>query len=350
MTGSTNSQGEYESTCTCAICMDELGTDLSACPCGHVYHSLCIRTWIKQKRLCPQCKCDALPLATLKFNLFQVSHEERQLSAVERASAVRADFTATKLGIENEQAEINVLEPELAQLRIEERAYMEGIKAGEERKLVFELELEKKRFELHAVEERRKLLVQELEDMRSRVLRVGIIDDGSMMASGNHRRAIHASEVPKLVSFLIADHKKYAEIESERVDLEEVSTHLKSKLNELHKKLKSMGSHSLHSLPSSLSSMKKFEGGFVPSDVLGTKRRLDEQISKQLEKRKPSLNDDFGYSSYDKQDIKTSSLETLSALVSLLSDDDSYELATAFDTTQMMDVSSPNPQPIDLTN
>ncbi|KAI1694676.1 zinc finger, c3HC4 type (RING finger) domain-containing protein [Ditylenchus destructor] len=46
-------------TCTlynCIICSELFQEGASSLSCGHVYHSACIRDWLKVKRQCPICK------------------------------------------------------------------------------------------------------------------------------------------------------------------------------------------------------------------------------------------------------------------------------------------------------
>lgn len=42
---------------TCAVCLDdlELGNLVRRLPCGHVFHSSCIRQWLRRKNACPCC-------------------------------------------------------------------------------------------------------------------------------------------------------------------------------------------------------------------------------------------------------------------------------------------------------
>jgi len=41
----------------CIICLDELniGDSVSLIKCGHVYHSICLYTWLLKKPVCPLC-------------------------------------------------------------------------------------------------------------------------------------------------------------------------------------------------------------------------------------------------------------------------------------------------------
>jgi hypothetical protein len=47
----------------CAICLEALYNGFSEVmalePCNHVFHSLCIRKWLEEKRECPFCRCVA---------------------------------------------------------------------------------------------------------------------------------------------------------------------------------------------------------------------------------------------------------------------------------------------------
>ncbi len=42
---------------TCPICFDEID-ELEQTNCGHLFCSLCIKTWLKQHNCCPLCRCD----------------------------------------------------------------------------------------------------------------------------------------------------------------------------------------------------------------------------------------------------------------------------------------------------
>lgn len=43
---------------SCTICLEDytLGENLVLCPCGHCYHRMCIKSWLRIKNLCPMCK------------------------------------------------------------------------------------------------------------------------------------------------------------------------------------------------------------------------------------------------------------------------------------------------------
>ncbi|XVF66109.1 hypothetical protein PTKIN_Ptkin10aG0008000 [Pterospermum kingtungense] len=42
----------------CPICLEELamGSDAACMPCSHVFHDLCISTWLSKKKRCPCCR------------------------------------------------------------------------------------------------------------------------------------------------------------------------------------------------------------------------------------------------------------------------------------------------------
>ena len=65
---------------TCSICSEVLGADLSAAICGHVYHTECIVSWMKQKASCPLCKRNLSPqhLTPLHF------HPKRKIAQLQQ--------------------------------------------------------------------------------------------------------------------------------------------------------------------------------------------------------------------------------------------------------------------------
>ena len=312
--------GEFESSCTCAICMEELGTQISSCPCGHVYHSSCIKTWIKQKKLCPQCKGEGLPLTPLKFNLFHISKEEKALSAHERMSSIKSNLTSVTLSIDNEIAEINVLEPQLAECKEEERAYTEGISAREQRKLVLERELESVRFSVFEAEKRHKNLNEEVESMREKLYRVSAGFDG---VPDQARRPIQSSEIPKIMNFLLADAKKIKEIEKEKSGLNSQILLFKNKLSIITKKIKDLGIFQNQNNIHSKNINYRLEG-FVPIDSFGKKRRL-EKLLLHSEEQLPTHNTLENLKPSNQQPLGNT-IEVLSLLVSCLSDDEDNSL------------------------
>ena len=40
----------------CPICVEKLKDDVVATICGHVFHSVCVKRWIKEHRDCPSCR------------------------------------------------------------------------------------------------------------------------------------------------------------------------------------------------------------------------------------------------------------------------------------------------------
>ncbi|KAF6160062.1 hypothetical protein GIB67_032899 [Kingdonia uniflora] len=50
---------------TCSVCIEEFvgdGKDAKQMPCGHIYHSTCISSWLSRHNSCPLCRSPlALP-------------------------------------------------------------------------------------------------------------------------------------------------------------------------------------------------------------------------------------------------------------------------------------------------
>ena len=41
----------------CPVCLDNLGNDeVVRMTCGHMYHSVCLYTWLNHNRNCPMCR------------------------------------------------------------------------------------------------------------------------------------------------------------------------------------------------------------------------------------------------------------------------------------------------------
>ena len=76
---------------TCSICSEVLGADLSAAVCGHVYHTDCIASWLKQKPSCPLCKHSLTPqqLTALHFQ------PKRKLAQLQQQHSQSAAFDST---------------------------------------------------------------------------------------------------------------------------------------------------------------------------------------------------------------------------------------------------------------
>lgn len=298
---------EYESSCSCAICMEELGAPIEACPCGHAYHKACIREWIHQKRICPQCKGDALPLIPLHFNLYRVDPENRGSNSSEIRSSLKLELSTVTLSIDTELAEINVLEPQLAECEAEEIAYRKGLKARVDRKRELEVELEKARFMLADLERQRKQLHEESESMRGKLC----AEKDKTFSSSSIRRSIQSSEIPKVMNFIVSDSRKLREIEAEVVGLKSQLAKYRQAASDLGKK-QDLVKTSIKQLPSV--SLSRIDG-FIPIDAIGHKRKLEEERLQELESRKPSL-----FENYVSQKNTKKSFESLSLLVSLLSD------------------------------
>ena len=316
--------GEFESSCTCAICFDELGTHIAACPCGHVYHHSCILTWVNQKRLCPQCKADALPLIPLTFNIFQLSKEEKALSNVERMSALKSELKVVLLGIDNEIAEINVLEPQLAECRVEEQAYRDGVLPKEIKKNELEAELVRVRMSLSDLEAKNKALNEELAAMRGKICRYST--EVAADSSTRNRRVIQSSEIPKIMSFLSADGRRLREMEKEREQLEAQMILHKQRIAGFNRKIKALVTSSGVDPSLVRASAKKVNfrvEGFVPIDSLGHKRRREDEMERERENQKPTLFEKA------KNVPESQTLDKLAFLVSLLSEDEEESVAPA---------------------
>ncbi|MCL4154110.1 UNVERIFIED_CONTAM: hypothetical protein GTU68_031142, partial [Idotea baltica] len=44
----------------CIICREEMTTGAKKLPCGHIFHSSCLRSWFQRQQTCPTCRMDIL--------------------------------------------------------------------------------------------------------------------------------------------------------------------------------------------------------------------------------------------------------------------------------------------------
>ena len=300
--------------------MEELGTAIESCPCGHVYHKACIRHWIIQKRVCPQCKGDALPLVSLTFNLFQFTNHQRGNNSIEMLGSLNSEISSLNLNIETEIGEINILEPQLAECQAEERAFSEGAKFRLKSKQSLEEDFEQVFRQLTQIESRRKQLSDEAEVMKEKLNRSSMGFTGDELKP---RRPIHSSDVPKISSFLFSDSRKLKEIQKEIQDLNARVLVHKNRIIDLNKSVKAIVANGRgDAIKNAFKSSDNRTNGFVPIDSVGFKRRREEERSKEIENRKPSL---FGESGVARTESETG-LRTLGELVAALSDsEDVYD-------------------------
>ena len=286
-----------------------------------------------------------MPLIALTFNLFQVSPEERATTTAERTGSLKSEMASISLSIENELAEINVLEPQLAESKNEEAAYVDGLKSREQRKLDLEQELEVAQFELFNLEKKQKEMNEEVVAMRDKLVRVSDIT-----SEPTSRRSVQSTDIPKLISFFSADGRRLKETEKEKAQLNIQLLEAKQRLLETSKKIRETTSSGLLAnidkgslVRSSIKNVNIWTNGFVPIDSIGHKRRREEEREKEIENRKPVL------SSADtardpSHRSTTADLQLLVSVVSLLSDgeDDDAKLGENTHEPTYMDTQEPH--------
>ena len=272
---------------------------------------------MRQQRTCPQCKACAVPLTKLQFNLFSLGPEENSLSTTELKSALKSEQMVLSMTIDNEIAEINVLEPQLAEAHEAERAYLSGIEPRKKRKAELEDTLLSTKSLLVDFESRHKQLQEQFDELRTRLLNL-FMDDFS--TSSSSRRPIAQSEIPKIITFMVADARKLMELRDEKNGLESQLAALKQKLNTISNTIRSFGPSNVPTVPSK----QDFRlHGFVPIDTFGVKRKREEDFSKEIKRPQlPNIVTDGGTTAAN----TSSSLGTLHMLVSLLSDNEEEDI------------------------
>ncbi|CBJ27858.1 conserved unknown protein [Ectocarpus siliculosus] len=100
----------------CVICYEELTQDLSAAPCGHVFHSFCINKWNSPGRCCPICHV-VLPSELLKL------YYEPQKDAPDETAVVGCAPDCGTKDVEAMAAEMEKLQRKLTKSN---KRFMEG--------------------------------------------------------------------------------------------------------------------------------------------------------------------------------------------------------------------------------
>uniref|UniRef100_A0A915HY16 E3 ubiquitin-protein ligase hrd-1 n=1 Tax=Romanomermis culicivorax TaxID=13658 RepID=A0A915HY16_ROMCU len=47
----------------CIICREEMRTQAKKLPCGHIFHTNCLRSWFQRQQTCPTCRLDILSVS-----------------------------------------------------------------------------------------------------------------------------------------------------------------------------------------------------------------------------------------------------------------------------------------------
>ncbi|XP_022096953.1 E3 ubiquitin-protein ligase synoviolin B-like [Acanthaster planci] len=64
----------------CIICREEMVTGCKKLPCGHIFHTACLRSWFQRQQTCPTCRMDVLraPAATVRVQVNQQQPQQQQ--------------------------------------------------------------------------------------------------------------------------------------------------------------------------------------------------------------------------------------------------------------------------------
>ena len=95
----------------CSTCLEPItaNCDSSVTPCGHAFHTECIKEWLNHQSNCPQCRKETTVNQLIKV-FFSVSEEDVNKNAA--ADALKADLKCIELAEKNEnlQKEVKKLE------------------------------------------------------------------------------------------------------------------------------------------------------------------------------------------------------------------------------------------------
>ena len=85
----------------CSTCLEPItaNCDSSTTPCGHVFHTDCIKNWLNRKSNCPKCRKETRINDLIKI-YFSLSEEDVNKNAA--ADALEADLKCIELAEKNE--------------------------------------------------------------------------------------------------------------------------------------------------------------------------------------------------------------------------------------------------------
>jgi hypothetical protein len=329
--------GDYDSSCTCTICLDELDSQIDSCPCGHVYHRRCLHEWVSQKRTCPQCKGIAVPITKVEFPFIDMRRTKSlvRLDITDAVGAIDSDIARLRQEVDDESSLINVLEPQIASFKEKERVYDSALntkraetKLREDQHIRSQEQLREYRSDY----DRKRV---EYESMRAHLNTAlsgmpYMLDPMERSSSSSTMKRVSSRmgrvEVNKLINFVHSNNLKMDENRREiQINIANIENN-KDKLNELKLKFN-------HNNPNSIitvtQSHNRFDG-FIPIDSLGLKRRRDEENLKNFENKKPSIFPNSNSSNFQQNS------KFLELIANCLSDDD-----------EEMDDVPPPPGPVD---
>ncbi|XP_063720876.1 E3 ubiquitin-protein ligase synoviolin B-like [Symsagittifera roscoffensis] len=91
----------------CAVCREEMSTNLKKLPCGHVFHTHCLRSWFQRQQTCPTCRIDILRHESVVMNL-RVNNNNNNNNNANNINNLRARInlirgqTGAAAGVSNE--------------------------------------------------------------------------------------------------------------------------------------------------------------------------------------------------------------------------------------------------------
>ncbi|XP_071534937.1 E3 ubiquitin-protein ligase TRAIP-like [Panulirus ornatus] len=113
----------------CVICGDLFisSADISATPCGHTFHSLCLIQWIERSKSCPQCRQKATEKSLVKLYFDTSGADATQLDP----DTLQQQIDNLKFQIRLKEQEIRTLKESTATLTKQNRALKEEYKTVE---------------------------------------------------------------------------------------------------------------------------------------------------------------------------------------------------------------------------
>lgn len=79
----------------CIICREDMVNTSKKLPCGHIFHTACLRSWFQRQQTCPTCRLNILRTTTPPTDRAAQNDGLDQLNNNNQANAANANTTAT---------------------------------------------------------------------------------------------------------------------------------------------------------------------------------------------------------------------------------------------------------------
>lgn len=91
----------------CIICREDMVNTSKKLPCGHIFHTACLRSWFQRQQTCPTCRLNILRTTNTTNDQAAQNEGMDQLNNNNQPNAANANTTAAAAAVNNANAQIN---------------------------------------------------------------------------------------------------------------------------------------------------------------------------------------------------------------------------------------------------